>query len=115
MLYLIKIDQRQLYVSDLSEPKPRLRLSVASRLLDSAGSLPQEGGDLGVAGGAMEHPVREVPHLGMATLLTGMGPQSLWQGENLNKRLEQLSSKLESAPKAASLLVPYCLHEVDLA
>jgi hypothetical protein len=43
----------------------------------------------------MENPVGEVPHLGVATLRTGMRPQSFRQGENLHQRLEHLGSLLQ--------------------
>jgi hypothetical protein len=55
-----------------------------------------------------------MPHLGVATL-TGVAPDSVWQGDYLLKGLEHLWANGTDAPAAAGLTVGAALKLIDSA
>ena len=55
-----------------------------------------------------------MPHLGVATL-TGMAPDSVWQGDYLLKGLEHLHAYGTVAPAAAGLTFHTALKLIDSA
>src|SRR5215212_4290795 len=88
---------------------PRLLTPMLSAHLRS-----QKGKNLRSTPRTPQNTVGQTPHLGVATL-TGVAPDSVWQGDYLRKGLEHLRAYGTVAPAAAGLTVDAVLKLIDSA